>query len=61
MQNFAECIAGKGKFCGRNAAASCPKKLRGQKEVILSATVIPIEVTVLLNAQVSGIPVLLRT
>ena len=25
MQNFAECIAGKGEFCGRNAAASCAK------------------------------------
>ena len=25
MQNFAECIAGKGKFCGRIAAASCAK------------------------------------
>ena len=26
MQNFAECIAGKGKFCGRNLR----KKLQGQ-------------------------------
>ena len=25
MLNFAECIAAKGKFCGRNAAASCAK------------------------------------
>ena len=25
MQNFAECMAGKGKFCGRIAAASCAK------------------------------------
>ena len=25
MPNFAECIAGKGKFCGRVAAASCAK------------------------------------
>ena len=25
LLNFAECIAGKGKFCGRNAAASCAK------------------------------------
>ena len=25
LLNFAECIAGKGKFCGRDAAASCAK------------------------------------
>ena len=25
LPNFAECIAGKGKFCGRVAAASCAK------------------------------------
>ena len=25
LLNFAECIAGKGKFCGRVAAASCAK------------------------------------
>ena len=25
LPNFAECIAGKGKFCGRNAATSCAK------------------------------------
>ena len=33
MQNFAECIAGKGKFCGRKLC----KKLRGQAS-IYSAT-----------------------
>ena len=31
MQNFAECIAGKGKFCGRNAAASCAKNYGDSK------------------------------
>ena len=36
MQNFAECIAGKDKFCVRSAAATCSKNY-GDSHIVVSA------------------------